>query len=425
MTQDIIKIAVPVFILLIVIISILFFSIKLKNNRKTQEINCLEKNQVSQEEVGLDVVVLDNYGHKVIETREISKIPVRSHSLQSSSSAIDRVKHLTADLFKGASSVPNKTIEVIFKPEIQKGLSEGTHTLMKTKSGEVLADAVDSTGKVAGKGRLVEGGKARQLASGAFQLVSIAVAQSHLADIERSLGAIKSSISEILGRIENEDQAKIEGAFKYLEEIACYMKDLKCPDSISQQKRNAIETVIKDSYAWQSKLEKDVASLIEEIRGLKDLDTFGTGATYEKLKEMVEKIKPLLKRRELLINLASATNFVTAYIDPTQNEFSRIKPSSDKWINLIDEFKTISVEKSQNSLSKAMFNSGETLQLRKDKILSLTRENHAFAFEQQRIYENIERTLEDGIRNLIGSDGGVHIAVSYDEKGEIKEAAIV
>src|SRR3546814_18079119 len=110
---------------------------------------------------------------------------------------------------------------------------------MKTRSGEVLADAVDSSGSVVGKGRLIQGGKARQLASGAFQLVSIAVAQSHLADIERSLSAIKDSISEILERQENEDKSRITGAFDYLREIAAYMRELRCPDELSQPKRKA------------------------------------------------------------------------------------------------------------------------------------------------------------------------------------------
>ena len=224
---------------------------------------------------------------------------------------------MAADLFKGTASVPNKTVEIIFKPEIHQGLGDGTYTLMKTKTGEVLADAVDSSGKIVGKGRLIQGGKARQLASGAFQLVSIAVAQSHLADIERSLSAIKDSISEVLERHENEDKARITGAVDYLGEIATHMKELRCPDELSQQKRNAIESIIKDSYSWRNKLEEDMASLINNILNLRDLDTFGTGDTFERLKSLIERMRPLLKRRELFLNLSSAINFVTAYIDPT------------------------------------------------------------------------------------------------------------
>ncbi len=156
---------------------------------------------------GCDLAIFDENGLKVLESREIKQIPARAHLVGPSSSAINRVEHLAADLFKAAGSVPNKTVEVIFKPEIHQGLVDGTYTLMRTKSGEVLADAVDTSNKVVGKARLIQGGRAKQLAGGAFQLVSIAVAQSHLADIEKSLSAIKGSISEILERQENEDKA--------------------------------------------------------------------------------------------------------------------------------------------------------------------------------------------------------------------------
>ena len=142
-----------------------------------------------------DLAIFDENGLKVLESKEIEKIPARAHLLESSSSAINRVKHLASDLFKGAANVPKKSVEVIFKPEIHQGLSDGTYTLMRTKTGEVLADAVDSSGKIVGKGRIIQAGKARQLAGGAFQLVSIAVAQSHLADIERSLTQISHSTS--------------------------------------------------------------------------------------------------------------------------------------------------------------------------------------------------------------------------------------
>ena len=174
-------------------------------------------------EIGCDLAVFNENGFKIIESREIQTMPARAYSVNSSDNAINRVKHMAADLFKGAVSIQNKTVEVIFKPEIQQGLADGTYTLLKTNSGEILADAVNSSKKFVGKGRIIQGGKARQLASGAFQLVSIAVAQSHLADIERSLNAIKDSISEILEKHENEDKARISGAFDYLRDIASCM----------------------------------------------------------------------------------------------------------------------------------------------------------------------------------------------------------
>lgn len=373
----------------------------------------------------LDLAIFDENGIKVLESREIDKIPAQAYPVEPSSSAISRIKHLTTDLFKGAASIQNKTVEVIFKPEIHQGLIDGTYKLMKTKSGEILGDAVDASNKVVGKARLIQGGKAKQLASGAFQLVSIAVAQSHLADIERSLSAIKSSISEIFERQENEDKARITGAFDYLREIATHMKELRCPDELPQQKRNAIEGIIKESYSWRNKLEEDMISLVNQISNLADLDTFGTGNTFEKLKILIEKARPLLKRRELLLNLASAINFVTAYLDPAKREYSKIDVNEDHWSNLIDQFKDAVLNRESALMGKAFWNSSETLQLRKDKLRSLSSDYHRTGNDQQTNYLALRSSLAENMSRFIDQSGDVRIAISFDGHGNVGGAAIV
>lgn len=376
-------------------------------------------------EPGFDLAMFDENGIKVLESREIDKIPARAYPLEPSSSAISRIKHLAADIFKGTASTPNKTVEVIFKPEIHQGLIDGTYKLMETKSGEILADAVDASNKVVGKARLIQGGKAKQLASGAFQLVSIAVAQSHLADIERSLSAIKISISEILERQENEDKARITGAFDYLREIAIHMKELRCPDELPQQKRNAIEGIIRDSYSWRNKLEEDMISLVNQISNLTNLDTFGTGDTFEKIKSLIEKVRPLLKRRELLLNLASAVNFVTAYLDPAKREYSKIDVNEGHWSNLIDQFRDAVLNRESALMGKAFWNSSETLQLRKDKLRSLSYDYHRTGNDQQTDYLALRRSLTENMSRFIGPSGDVRVAISFDGHGNVGGAAIV
>ncbi|MBC3808104.1 hypothetical protein H8K52_12190 [Undibacterium seohonense] len=374
---------------------------------------------------GYNLAIFDDNGLKVLESREIEKIPVGAHMVESSSSAISRVKHLAADLFKGAAGIPNNTVEVLFKPEIHQGLIDGTYTLMKTKSGEILADAVDASNKVVGKARLIQGGKAKQLAGGAFQLVSIAVAQSHLADIERSLSAIKDSISEVLERQENEDKARITGAFDYLREISTHMKELRCPDELPQQKRNAIEGIIKDSYSWRNKLEEDMTSLINTISKLTDRDTFGTGDTFEELKNLIDKVRPLLKRRELFLNLASAINFVTAYLDPAKREYSKIDVNEDRWADLINQFKKSALERESTLLEKSFWNSNETLHLRKDKLRSLSSDYHRSGNDQQAEYFALRSSLAESMSRLIDPSGNVRIAISYDDQGNVCGAAIL
>lgn len=376
-------------------------------------------------DLGCDFALFDDNGMSLLECREIERIPARTHTIDSSGSGIERVKHLAADLFKGAASVPGRTVEVVFKPEIQKGLTEGTYSLMRTKSGEILADAVNSSNRVVGKARLMQGGKAKQLAGGAFQLVSIAVAQSHLADIEKSLGVIKDSIAEVIERQENEDKARITGAFDYIKEIASHMRELRCPDELPQHKMNAIEGVIKDSYAWRNKLVEDMSSLIRQISTLTDSDTFGTGDTFNKLKGLIERVRPLLARRELFLNLASALDFVTAYLDPAQRNYSRMSVNEDLWNDLLEQFRTAVSDRESVLMGKAFWNSDETLQLRKDKLRSITSDYHRLGNDQQASYLKVRHTLNESISRLIDSNGNVRIAIAFDGQGNVGSAAIL
>lgn len=377
------------------------------------------------DENGCEIALVDENGRVIIQSSEIRTIPSRAHKLDASNSALHQVRHLASDLFKGATGIPNKTVELVFKQDIQRGLADGTYTLMKTRSGEVLADAVDSSNTIVGKARVIQGGKARQLASGAFQLVSIAVAQSHLADIERSLGSIKSAVEELLSRNENDDKTRISGAMDYLQEIAEHMKELRSPDELSPQKCNTIEGVIRDSYTWRNKLHEDFTSVIRQIESLKNQDTFGTGDTYNALKDQVEKVKPLLQRHELLLQMAGVTNFITTYLDPTQKNFSRIKPDNGAWAGLVDDFRKAVSKKTEEHLSSALFNSSEILVLRRSQITSSTAEHSSHAIEQQNSYEQLMHNLNQNIHKFMGADGDVRIAMTFDHKGEIEHAAII
>ncbi|MBY4599943.1 hypothetical protein K3217_30955 [bacterium BD-1] len=378
-----------------------------------------------ESDTGCDLAIIDEFGIRVLEAREIAGIPAKAHRVESSKDAINRVRHIAADLFKGVTSVPNRTVEIVFKPEIHQGLADGTYTLMRTKTGEVLADAVDSSGSVVGKARLVEGSKAKQLAGGAFQLVSIAVAQSHLADIERSLGAIKGALSEALKNQENEDKARISGSFDYLREIAVFMKELRCPDELSLQKRVAIEGIIKDSHVWRNKLEEDMKSLCEDISNLRDLDTFGTGDTFEQLKILVERIGPILKRRQLFLDLASAIDLVTRYLDPAQREFSRIDVNEEFWADLISRYQGAVLDRGAALMGKAFWNSNDTLQLRRDWLRALASEHQRAASDQQDAYLSLQRSLNESMAGLIGSSGDVRVAISFNSQGGIDGAAVL
>ncbi|MFM0086889.1 hypothetical protein PQR46_08110 [Paraburkholderia sediminicola] len=372
-----------------------------------------------------DVKLVDTTGAVVFEGAEIPNIPYDAHRMDTSSSEISQLSHLATDLLKGGLSTPGKTIRLVFKPEIHKGLKDGTYTLMQTKSGEVLADAVDSSHQIVGKGRIVQGGQARQLAAGAFQLVGIAVAQAHLADIESSLGSIKSALSELLDRLENTDRSNISGAIAYLSEVAQHMKHPQGILEFSSEKSQTVEAIIRDGYAWRDKVKEDLVGLTNQIVRLADKDKFGTANSHKELRSLVEKVKPLLIRHELLLQLTALTTMIVAYLDPAGRKFTKVKPGVDEWMHLVAKFREASVEKATNLLSEARFTNDELLSYRRMEIYRLAEERESDAQRQTSSFDALMRKLDKNVRHLTQGDGTVSLALTYDDRGTVKDAALL
>ncbi|HKU28097.1 MAG TPA: hypothetical protein VJQ54_21690 [Candidatus Sulfotelmatobacter sp.] len=372
-----------------------------------------------------NVELVDSEGIVVMNVEEMSRIPFSARRFDSSSDDINRMGQLASDFLKGGASIPGKTIRLVFKPEIAQGLKDGTYTLMQTKSGEVLADAVDVTGKVAGKGRIVQAGSARQLAAGAFQLVSIAVAQAHLADIERSLGKIKSGISELIDRLETTDQSNISGAIAYLSEIAHHMKDAQRPIELSSEKSHVIENINHMGFSWRNKVQGDLADLTRRIRELTDKDTFGTGNTHKELLGLVQKIQPLLVRYGLLLQLAAVTNMIVTYLDPAGRKYTRMCPEIEEWVKLVDTFGSEAVGKANVLLQKSRFTSDEMLDYRRTEIHRLVNERRADAKLQTSHFEGLMQKLEQSTQQLTHDNGEVSLALRYNNDGVVEDAAFV
>lgn len=418
--------------LIIVIVFIAFGAVvlayKLGQRRVPADVAPLDANSDTApqvREIFHNVDLVDSEGIAVMHVEEISSIPFTSRHLDSCSEEVNRLSQLASDFIKAGGSIPGKTIRLVFKPEIAQGLKDGTYTLMRTKSGEVLADAVDATGQVAGKGRIVQGGSARQLAVGAFQLVSIAVAQAHLADIERSLQSIKSGITELLNRLEAADQSSISGAIAYLHEIAQHMKNSQVPIELSSEKSHVIENINQMGFTWRNKAQIDLVNLTDQVKNIKDSDTFGTGNTHKELRNFAQKIYPLIKRYDLLLQLAALTNMIVAYLDPVGKKYTRMRPEVDDWIKLVEDFECELKNKVDKFLKSATFTSDELLEYRKSDIHQLLSKYVAEAFRQKSDFFELIEKLEGNTRQLTHADGGVSLALRYDTDGVVRDAALV
>jgi len=102
--------------------------------------------------------LVDSAGRSLMTAEDMTIIPFSARRVDLSNSGIPILGQLTSDLLKGGLSIPGKTIRLVFKPEIAQGLKEGTYTLMRSKSGDVFADAVNAAHTIVGKGRIVQAG---------------------------------------------------------------------------------------------------------------------------------------------------------------------------------------------------------------------------------------------------------------------------
>lgn len=342
---------------------------------------------------------------------------------------LKKISSLVAQTCHGAIGTHGRTVELVFKPEIQQGLKDGSLTMMKTKTGETLADAVHTGGanarKIAGKGRIVEAGKLKQLATGSFQLISLMVAQAHLADINKNLADIKSSVELLHKRLDASQLAKIEGRIYYLEGIIEKLRTGDFDYEVSLQIKNKVEATVADAFEWQSILFSDLKMIIDNTKDLKDSDRFGTGDTYNKLKSIVESMPSLVQRRNLLLKVASLLAFIQACIDPTKKEFSSFELQEDKWESQIAELVHQVHMKTDSFLTSARFNSQEILDHRKYYITSTLGTTKSISDLNQQCFRSSQLKLRDNQRKILSSNGKLRLAVTLDEHGNAQKAAVI
>lgn len=371
--------------------------------------------------------LIDGFGHEVVKVNEVANIPRDAYKIDSGTNVEKSITHLVSDMVKGAISVPNKTLELVFSPEVQKGLDSGTYKMMVPKNGlgDTFADVVDESGQVVGKGRLIEGGKVRQLASGAFQLVSIAVAQSHLADINDSLSKLNDAVESIINHLDNDDKSKISGALEYLKGIAEDIAQYKSAEALSAQKRVIIESIIKDSHTWVNKSLRDFENVIAAIEKQEDIDRFGgTEDTYNKLKWHSNRIESIYEKREILSELHKLLYLILMYIDPSLKDYSRPNLKVEKWQNLISKYRQTLLSKNEELLTRAFWNADSTLKTRKENIELHANKSSDLLLKQNSVHSQSIATLENDLLRMF-SDNELRVALTFDIHGEVEQAAFV
>ena len=331
--------------------------------------------EVVPESEPVDAILLMKDGNAVGEItrindpnayRALSPVPVRNKA------------HLADAIGK---LVPVSSMEfgeqwvVKFKPEVIEAIATDSLEIMparQTANGVrmIARNSVDK--KIAAQGWLEKASKGKQLAGAAFQLVSIAVAQAHLADISKKLGEIKAGIDGITQFIEDDKESKIIGALSYLYPISQRIESGCLPDEITQEERVKIEDVISLILVNKVFVTAQLAPLKHSVF---EGDFVGTGNVHQQILEKSQFIEKRVYWYGLLQRLALCVVLVKNHYSPAylhSLDANRLLDASDM-SNLIDQLRVI-LDVNAKAKIDAVFNTGETLKKRKNEIFSLTKD---------------------------------------------------
>lgn len=347
---------------------------------------------------------------KVIDRNSLDKINFEEEN----SISVGGVSHLLSDITKGAISVSNKTIELVFSPEVMEGIKNGS---LYMAEGRAWAKNI-ANNQFAGHAHIVQVGQTTQFLTGSYQLLSIAVAQSHLADIEKRLYSIDISLKQIIEKLELEDKSRIQGAISYIKSIFETIKKNDYKKELSPSQKNQIEQKNSDILHWRDKLLLEFELLVNDINKIGNIDTFGTENLFNELKKVIkDRINPLKDRYSLLIELNLLLTILIKYIDPENKEFTKIDINLDEFskkIELIFE----SIESKQQLKLKSIFNKDYTLQDRK-KVLALLQNRYKDNFNYLSTdYKNKILSIDN---TFSISNNNMRIFLSLDANSQIKQ----
>ena len=347
---------------------------------------------------------------KVIDNNSLDKINFEEEN----SIAVGGISHLLSDITKGTISVSNKTIELVFSPEVIEGIKNGN---LYIAEGRAWVKNV-TTERFAGHAHIVEVGQTAQFLTGGYQLLSIAVAQSHLADIEKRLYSIDNSLKQIIEKLELEDKSRIQGAISYIKSILENIKKNDYKKELSPAQKNKKEKKNSDILHWRDKLLLEFDILVNDVYKIGNIDTFGTENIFNELKKVIkDRINPLKDRYSLLIELNLLLTILIKYIDLEDKEFTKIDINLDEFSKKI-ELISKSIEDKQQSKLKSIFNKDYTLEDRK-KVLDLLQNKYKDDFN------NLSTDYKDKVLNIDNafniSNNNMSIFLSLDENLQIKQ----
>lgn len=397
---------------------------------KENSISQNSKNNLLPLEYSNEIIIKDEENNsnlaeiKVIDKNSLDKINFEEEN----SISVGGVSHLLSDTLKGYIGTSSKetlektVVEIVFSEKVTQGLANGTFKLSEKGTVAYNGNKILEHGEVIQTKTVEVAGQGKQFLTGGYQLLSIAVAQSHLADIEKRLYSIDNFLKQIIEKLELEDKSRIQGAISYIKSILENIKRNDYNKELSSSQKNQIEHKISDILHWRDKLLLEFDILVNDVNKIGNIDTFGTENLFNELKKVIkDRINPLKDRYSLLIELNLLLTILTKFIDPENKEFTKIDINLDEFNQKI-ELISKSIESKQQSKLKSIFNKDYTLQDRK-KVLDLLQNRYKDDFNYLSIdYKNKISNIDNTFN--ISNNNEISLFLSLDDNGQIKQCLI-
>lgn len=346
-----------------------------------------------------------------IKVLDIASSDLVSFQQKNDEENLQNIKHLISDITKGIIGTSNQTVELVFSPEVQKGLANGTYKLLDNR-----AIVVNSTGgRIKEHATILKSGQGKQLLTGGYQLLSVAVAQSHLADIEKRLKNIENTLNDIKTHLENDDISKLLGSIKYI------ISEVKNENDLTDIRKNKIEDIKYKAFQWREKLSLEISDCLKKIKNIQHKDTFGTENMYKEIASIIKDDMSRLKYKyELLMELHILLTMLDNFINPSENGFKIIELDLEDISRKIQDFYPSLEDK--YGLLKSMFNQNDTLEERK-KTLNILQNNYKSDFDNLILdYKEKYNFVCNKFQKI--NSGEVSIILSLDENSEIQKYLI-
>lgn len=360
----------------------------------------------------------------LIQANEIGEISDNYTILPENQKTTQQWTHLASDLVKGVSGIQGRTLELVFSPETQRMLDAGTATLKQSAEGTATV-ARNAQGQIKGHGLIVNSGKVKQLASGGFQLLSIVVAQSHLADIEKSLGRISSTVNELNRKWDIKEEGVPKTSIKYLLGIIEDIKYMDDASQLPQEKKHLIESIIFQILETENYLKGNLDMYLNKIKTLDSKDNFGASKTYEAVSECIGNIEQMMHLYDLILKLTFTVNYIKDKIDLTAKGRTSLQIDTERLNLLFGKALRAISEKSVQLLDNVTFSSNKNLMQWKSDISSRTSQIHVDLHSMQKAFKaSVKRHItQQG--QFPALNEAMRLAISFDENGEMEQIGVL